>query len=220
MAIAFGASTGNEFTAATSYTQSAVSVSGTNTYALVMVGLRTNTGDITGVTFNGVAMTELSQLNNAGGTHTLWMFGLAGPTTGDVVVTGDTSLAAEVITSIYTGVHQTTPTGTVATATGNSTAPSVAVTSAALELVVDHAGWNSGAGQIDVGAGQTERKRSPASGDGISMNTASSDEAGAASVTMSWTIVTSQWLIQGVPLKPAPVINSNFLTFFGPQPQQ
>ena len=29
-----------------------------------------------------------------------------------------------------------------------------------------------------------------------------------------------QWLIQGVPLKPAPVINSNFLTFFGPQPQQ
>ena len=201
MAIAFGTTTATDFVAATSYTQSAVSVSGANTYALVMVGLRTNIGDITGVTFNTVAMTELSQWNNSDGTQTIWLFGLAGPTTGDVVVTGDTSLAAGVITSIYTGVAQTSSTGTIATdksavgvPTDNS---SVTVTSATDELVVDCVGWNSG-GEATAGTGQTKRAETG----NASMDIASSDEAGAASVAMTWTFTSSRWAGVGVPLKP------------------
>ena len=219
MPIAFGAATGQEFAAATSYTVSAVTASGTNKYALVMVGLRTNTGDISGVTFNGVAMTELQQLNKSASTMTIWLFGLANPTTGDVVITGDTSLAAEVIVSIYTGVAQTGSTGIIATATGDSTTPSVAVTSATDELVVDIVGWNAG-DDGTAGAGQTKRSEAFI-GTGASMDVATSDEAGAASVTMSWVVTTGGgWLIIGIPLKPASDSNTAFLTFFGPQPQQ
>ena len=205
MAIAFVSSTGNEFAAATTYTQSAVSVSGTNTYALVFVGLRSATADVTSVTFNGVAMTELGDVLNAVPSLHVWVFGLAGPTTGDVVITGDTSLAAEVITSIYQGVHQTVSTGTVATNSAvASSAVTVNVTSATDELVVDCCGWNAGNGPASVGADQTDRKQSPASGNGISMNIASSDEAGATTTTMSWTVeIGGSWATLGVPIKPA-----------------
>lgn len=201
--IAFVSSTGQEFTAATSYTVSSVTVTGSNPYAVVGIGLRTNAGDITGVTFNGVAMTELGTVNRAASTMTNWLFGLAGATSGDVVISGDTSLAAEVIVSIYSGVAQTGSTGTVATADGSGQTPSVVVSSAVDEMVVDMSGWNAG-GQSTAGADQTERKESPASGDGISMNIASSDEAGAASTTMSWSIANAggAWITIGVPLKP------------------
>ena len=201
MAIVIDNTTGQEFTAATSYTITGFTVTGSNTYAIVGVGLRTNTGDITGVTFNGVAMTELQQLNKAASTMTTWLFGLAGPTTGNVVITGDTSLAAEVVVSTYTGVAQTGSTGTIATATGDSDTPSVAVTSATDELVVDVVGWNAG-GDGTAGAGQTKRSEGVA-GNGISMDLATSDEAGATTTTMSWTIPAGGgWLTIGVPLKP------------------
>lgn len=204
MPIAIDNTTGQEFTAATSYTVSAFTVTGTNTYGLVGIGLRTNTGDITGVTFNGVAMTELQQYNNATGTMTNWLFGLAGPTTGDIVITGDTSLAAEVVVSTYTGVAQTGSTGTIATATGTAPNVTVAVTSATGEMVVDFVGWRTG-GDGTAGANQTKRSEALI-GNGISMDLATSDEAGAATTTMSWTIAgttSDGWITIGVPLKPA-----------------
>lgn len=201
--IAFDNSVGQEFAAATSYTVSGFTVTGSNTYAIVGIGLRTNTGDITGVTFNGATMTELQQYNNNPGTMTIWLFGLAGPTTGNVVITGDTSLAAEVVVSTYTGVAQTGSTGTVATATGTAPTVTVDVTSATGEMVVDIVGWRTG-GDGTAGAGQTKRSEGVA-GNGISMDLATSDEAGAATTTMSWTIdgtTADGWLTIGVPLKP------------------
>ena len=143
-------------------------------------------------------MTELGTVNNGAAVMTTWLFGLANPTSGDVVITGDTSLAAQVFVSHYQGVAQTSSTGTFASATGSSTAPSVAVTSAVNELVVDGAGWVAG-GVGTAGAGQTQRAQEE-QGDVFRMGT--SDEAGAASVTMSWTVDTGGWTIQGVPLKP------------------
>lgn len=217
MPIAHVSSVGQEFAAATSYTVSSFTVTGTNNYAIVAVGLRTNTGDITGVTFNGVSMTELGVVNRAASTMTVWIFGLANPTSGDVVITGDTSLAAEVTVSHYQGVVQTGSTGTPASADGASDTPSVAVTSATGELVVDAVGWNAG-GDGTAGASQTKRAEGVV-GNGISMDVATSDEAGAASVTMSWTVASGgAWVIIGVPLKPTSA-NSGFLQFMGPQPQ-
>ena len=202
--IAFSSARAQEFAAATSYTVSNVVASAglTNLYGVVMVGLRTNTGLITGVTFNGVSMASISSVNRNESTITNFMFGLAGPTTGNVVVSGDTSLAAEVIVSIYTGVAQTSSTGTKAAATGTGTTPTVDVTSATDELVVDSVGWNAG-GDGTAGAGQTKRAE-PVAGDGASMDIASSDEAGGATVTMSWTVnAGGGWAIVGIPLKPA-----------------
>ena len=97
---------------------------------------------------------------------------------------------------LYTGVPSGTPVGTFAGATGDSDTPSVNVTSATNELVVD-----AGAGDRSMaaapGAGQTERydlepRRLHAWG---------SDEAGAASVTMSHTITTKPWGLAAVSLK-------------------
>lgn len=204
LAIAFDAATGAEFTAATSYTVSSFTVTGSNTYGVVSVGLRSATADITGITFNTVAMTELGDVLRAASTLHVWTFGLAGPTSGNVVITGDTSLAAEVVVSTYTGVAQTGSTGTVATADGASDTPSVTVSSATGELVVDAVGWNAG-GDGTAGASQTKRAEG-VSGNGISMDVATSDEAGAASVTMSWTVTGGgAWVILGVPLKPVAV---------------
>lgn len=201
MAIVFDNAVGQEFSAATTYTVVGFSVSGSNTYGLVGIGLRSNTADITSVTFNGVSMSLLKKLNKSASSMTTWVYGLAGPTTGNIVINGDTSLAAEVCVVTYTGVHQTTSYGTIATATGDSAAPSVDVTSATDEMVVDFVGWNAG-GDGTAGASQTKRAEGQ-TGNGISMDLATSEEAGAATTTMSWSINSGGgWLTTGIPLKP------------------
>lgn len=108
--------------------------------------------------------------------------------------------AIEVVS--LTGVDQTTPVGTEATAEGSSTTPSVAVSSAAGELVVDAVGGFSPAGSVAVGAGQTSRVENENWG-GNDAAAGMSTEDGAASVTMSWTISSAPWSIVGVPFKPA-----------------
>jgi hypothetical protein len=105
-----------------------------------------------------------------------------------------------VAVSSFTGVHQTTPLGTPATATGGvGTTPTVTVTAATGDLVVDFMGTKETTGNKTAGAGQTERW------DGFNGDAdgAGSTEAGAASVVMNWTGgVTEEWAGVGVALKP------------------
>lgn len=103
----------------------------------------------------------------------------------------------------YTGVDQTDPLGTAAGVTGSSAAPSVNVSSASGELVVDYVRAFAGVTSLTANASQTSRVEQ----EGWSANgpaAGNSEKAGAASVTMSWTLsASSPWAHIAVPLKPA-----------------
>ena len=114
----------------------------------------------------------------------------------------------------YTGVDQTTPHGTQATATNDaaSQTPTVNVTSAAGELVVDVAAVLDILGSrttFVADAGQTERVKIANVGGIAYESFGMSEEAGAASVTMSWTgsgtATEAGSAIIGIPLKPVAV---------------
>jgi hypothetical protein len=100
----------------------------------------------------------------------------------------------------YCNVLQSTTQGTVAApTTGSSTTPSVNVSSAAGELVIDF--LVSGPRTLTADGSQTERVDSTVAGN---HSQGGSEEAGAASVTMSWTLSSaSDWAITGVSLKPS-----------------
>ena len=158
---------------------------------------------VTGVTYNGVALTAVPSGSTNNGQYYITAYYLIAPDTGthDIVVTVSGSVfdfGAGAIS--YTDAHQTTPLGTAVTATGTSTTPSVTVSSAADELVDDGLVIIHG-GTLSVGAGQTQRWNAIASSGFIKY--AGSTEGGAASTTMSWSNSSSQtWAIVAVPIKP------------------
>ena len=158
---------------------------------------------VTGVTYNGVALTAVPSGSTNNGQYYITAYYLIAPDTGthDIVVTVSGSVfdfGAGAIS--YTDAHQTTPLGTAVTATGTSTTPSVTVSSAADELVDDGLVIIHG-GTLSVGAGQTQRWNAIATSGFIKY--AGSTEGGAASTTMSWSNSSSQtWAIVAVPIKP------------------
>lgn len=105
------------------------------------------------------------------------------------------------------GVDQTTPLGTVASATGTTATPTVNATTVADDFVVDMTGvWGDGVNPtITVGGGQTSRQEieggtySP--DDAVGQST---EVATGTSTTMSWTTAggVAAWAIFAVPLKP------------------
>jgi hypothetical protein len=100
-----------------------------------------------------------------------------------------------------TGVDQTTPTGTAAVATGVSATATVNVTSATDEMVVDSLIYAANSASMSVGAGQTQRANLTG-GNGFMFH-GSSTEAGAATVTMSWTQTNSSYFaLVATPFKP------------------
>jgi hypothetical protein len=163
------------------------------------------------VTFNaptcdGVAMTLLSSHTSSGDAlYKIAVYGLAiaNKTAGtyDIFydVTNNNYQSVFTGVSVYNNVNQGTSTGTAVAADGNSTTPSVTVSSATGELVVGAVASFDTSGNPAVGAGQTSRY---AGFDGVGGNFGSSDEAGAASVTHSYTVSSGEWVIIGFPLKP------------------
>lgn len=96
----------------------------------------------------------------------------------------------------YTGVDQTTPiNGSLGTAEGSSTGPSLTISSATGELVVATANGMYPANSLAEDAGQTERiYQAPWGGNGNAFSVC--EEAGAASVTQSWTQGNSaRWVV-------------------------
>jgi hypothetical protein len=131
------------------------------------------------------------------------MWGIIAPATGAqtiAIVGSGENQALEVIS--FTGVHQTTPTGTAVTANGESTAVSVTATSASGELVVDGVTVSLNTTETaTVGASQTERGNNLQSG---TIRWCCSTEPGVASTAMTWTISSiREWSQVAVPLKPA-----------------
>lgn len=162
--------------------------------------------NITGITYGGQAMTlEGSQLDANGDRASL--YSLASPPAGaqDVVITFDA--AGDFGTFLRAGCISVTGSdpldafrGVAVTATGNTNQPTVDCPSAVGDLVMDSVGAGAG---ILPGAGQTERWNDANSGGGVG---ASSTQAGAASVTMSWDRAAgaSVWAIVAGSFKKAP----------------
>jgi hypothetical protein len=142
---------------------------------------------VTGVTYGGVALTRRAQVKNNGDDFAdIWC--LVNPTVGTANVVVTCSSGTQIVAGIscWSGVHQTTaPTSATATGDSTATAPSLTISSATGDLVLDTvAFYSSSSGAMSVGAGQTSRWNV----DNGSANDSGcgSTEAGAASVTMSW----------------------------------
>ena len=167
-------------------------------------GYDTTPDTITGVTYNAAPMTVVPSSSATNGGHTVAIYGLVAPATGTntVVVSANgtmTDLGAGAVS--FTGAHQTTPFGTANTATGSSTTPSVNVSSAADEIVMDTVNIIHN-GTLTVDGSQTQRWNA-ISGSGF-IKYGGSTETGSATTTMSWGNSTSQaWAIAAVPVKPS-----------------
>lgn len=172
----------------TSWTHTA---GGTADYLRVSMGWsKLGTTTLT-VTHNGTSMNSVGVATNAAGfgssvTGKAQIYELIAPATGAQTVQATWSAGGNFGggTSVsYTGADQTTPSTGVQTSTGTGTGPSVAVTSQTNDMVSDCLCSDGTAGTKTVGAGQTSRANASGSGYGGCV----SDEAGASSVTMSWT---------------------------------
>jgi len=165
-----------------------------------------------GCTYNSVAMTLLDSYRLSDSFASLW--GLANPASGmnDVVLTYSGAASVFAATSVsYTGVHQSTRTGTAAhagTGGGGSSSISVNVSSAVDEVVVDCLATAYKTYTITAtGTGQVIRSELfPQTGDfsGSNGKVDSSSTPGAATTTVSYTLGgTNYGNICAIPLKPA-----------------
>lgn len=198
---------------------SAASLSGTNVSSLtfahtcsgsdrsIFVGAGWSTGPeamalISTITYAGAGLTSIWNFIDQPTDHGNAGFYLIAPATGanNVVTTWAATMDEVVSGSIsMTGVHQTTAIGTAATANGTSATPSVNVSSASDELVVDNVYYGHTA-SATAGAGQT--KQWERLNIGTYSSGTGSTETGAATTTMSWTITSAPWNIGAVPFKP------------------
>lgn len=156
---------------------------------------------ITGVTYAGVAMTNIGGATDSSNSRAqLWK--LSNPAVGanNVIVSfsgGIDGLAGAVS---FTGAQQITAllTGTLATATGSNTTPTVNAVSNPAEIVIDTLVTAFNLVDATAGAGQTERWKVFNGPCG-----AGSTEAGATSTTMSWTLSSSSpWALIAIAVKP------------------
>ncbi len=160
---------------------------------------------VSSVTWNGTALTQVTSGSVNGTNCRAEMWYLLNPGTGvgktiTVTLSGSARFTAGAV--VFAGVHQTTPFDTFSSATGNSTAPSVAATSAATDVVIDVLAA-AGTPTATAGAGQTSEWTQVTSG-GTNVRGAGSIEVGAASVTMSYTLSASgRWAIGAVSLNPS-----------------
>lgn len=152
-----------------------------NRLIVVAVCANKDSGDITGVTYNAVALTRAVTVGSAGSVLSqLWY--LKAPATGanTLSVAYNGTAYISVVATTYWNVDQTTPINATATATGSSTAPSVnLVTTFSAPTVFD-----SAATQYSSTADGSQTQRGmlgePFMWGGLST------ENGTGTVTMSW----------------------------------
>lgn len=222
MAIAFDSAASKSQDSSTTNTF-AHTVSGSN--RIILVGCMTTNGTITGVTYNGVALTQVID-NTTGGTtfNHMYLFYLIAPATGtnNVIVTSSGSGSVYAASSSYTGVAQTSPIdGTSATTTTTAGTFSKSVTTTiANDWIIGYVGvGNYGVGPASfpaAGSGTTRRATDPGTGSWYSIfdgNGAVS--AGVNSLNYDTTGYTSAVFgINMVGIKPfSTAVNSGFLMF-------
>lgn len=180
-----------------------------NPVAIIRVSSQDSTpGTLNSVTYGGNSATIMpgtthKSIGAAGVYRSLWYYKNPPSGVSAVQPTFSESMNAVIVsTSTYCDVDQTASFGTAVEAEGASTTPSVTISSAAGELVVDVTAVDTGSDTtLTVHASQTER---------ANINSANnhrhggSEEEGAASVAMRWTLGAARfWGSTGVALKPA-----------------
>ena len=186
--------------------------SGDNRVLVVGVSIRNSASQTvnptTKITYGTQELTKAGEQNNSTNARTeIWY--LVAPTAGTDTVTVNLTASAKVVGGAWScqEVHQTTPLGTFTSAQGATDPATVAVSSAIGELVFDTLAMQTD-GTVTVGASQTSLwNAAVSSGPGAArIRGAGSWEAGATSVTMSWSgTSTNAWAIGAVALKPAVV---------------
>lgn len=198
--IAFDAVTTKSASSSNSFSWSLTVASQENRILVVDTAAQGTYPDATTITAGGTAMTRIGRVNR-GAFVSLATWVLVNPPTGSVTieVTTSGSLNWLCASRSYYGVHQETPIGTVVGANGAGTNPTVNANSQSGQLVLDAMAANT-TSLPTVGAGQTQRYNTAST-----LRIAGSEEAGAASVTMSWSFTPSvDWVILAVPLQQAP----------------
>ena len=157
---------------------------GVPTAVAVCIAYTSNAVAINSVTYGGVAMTLEATINSAG-THKVAIYGLANPPPGTQLVGVMWAAAVSHVSASVSvvGSHLGDPFSNNQTATGVGTAVTLACTSAVNELVVDVVVSDT-ITTFTQGGGQTKKWD-------ITVGTfeaAGSVKAGAASVTMAWTL--------------------------------
>lgn len=162
------------------------------------------------MTYAGAAMSKIGEQQEPDTGRMVSMWYQIAPATGsnNVSVTFTEGRVAEFRGVSFTGAHQSSMVGTASSAFSlggvTGTNPSIVVTAAPGDIVIDGLCWNQGDSPADetVGAGQTQRGGAAA---GVFARCVSSTEAGAATVTMSWTLsgFGSYWAMIGVAVKPS-----------------
>lgn len=158
----------------------------------------------------GVSLTSISFgaqtptfITGSGNTDILGCYQLLSPSAGAQTITVNLS-GSSARCAFYaisrSGVNSSTPSGTPGTNSGTGTAVSATASSATGELVegVCHIVGSS----VTSGGGQTERENQP---DWVSVfrSFSAAEKAGAASVTLDWTISSDGWLAVAIPILPA-----------------
>ena len=198
--VTFDAGTRQSITAATSATISTHTIA-SQSNRLLMATTHTATGGPTAVTVGGTPMTKLAEDTSQSGVRiSVWY--LLNPPAGtpSIVFTMNGSVTGSVAVDSFYNVNQTTPfrsTGTKAAQSGTSASvTAVAVTG---DMVFDAICVATAGSSLVVGASQTINWTSNKN----TINAGSSREAGAASVTMSWTWTTSAaYATIAVPIRP------------------
>lgn len=190
MAVAFQATSGMQSTTtATSLTYSMTVSAGSDLALVVGVALEETSIDVTGVTFNGDAMTQTGSDTPSGGLFSeAQLFRLVNPDVATANIVVSVSSADSIISGAFsmTGVDQTTPVGTAATdtSTSDTTASTTVASVGTDDLVVDILAADSDF-VATVGADQGDNDmQASLSGQ---VTGAMSTQAGSAGGVMSWT---------------------------------
>ena len=192
---------------ASSMTVSHTTGSGSN--RLMLVGISYNNDDyetVTGVTYNGTALTQVGTVNNSDDAR-VYIYSLVGPDSGthNVVINFSSALNEGAIAGVvtFTGVDQSTPLGTFASAQADDSTPAtVNIPSEAGELVY---GVASAEYEAFTTASSGQNQHWNRSISGADTNGAGGTDTGASpTVTMSWELdpAYNHWAIGGVSIKP------------------
>lgn len=161
---------------------------GTDKYLNVFVSVRSSAVTISSVTHNGNTLTLVTGSGINTGV-TIAHYQMVNPdASGDVVVTLSGSFNVIVVANSYTGVNQSAPFGDVQTITDTAgTTSQITLSSASDELCID--GFcNRNGDTPSITGGQTLRGTVDSASQ---INASCSEEVGAASTVMSWSMATS-----------------------------
>jgi hypothetical protein len=158
-------------------------------------------------TFGNQTFTFFRALNNATNARTeMWYLLNPDVETNDIVVTLTGAIAGVAGASAWNDVDPTTPFENPADATGNTTAPTVAVTSAAGNVVVDALALRSEPTVASVTDPIVQEWNLTQGVGGAAVLGGGAHQPGAASVTMEWALdVTRNWALIGASMRAAPV---------------